>query len=486
MVSLLHYFSLPIPLTLLTTITFDQHHKSKNKKKKKMMMSSNTVQIKTEPIDPIDPDCLADSTDTIDQLIADAQIKSEPGTCSAPCLIQRQPAFTASASSLSSSTITPMYTSQSLIEMTQIDQRSLPLSNALLPVVSSFDTTMSSYAYSLPITSQDDSSAAITLPYDVFSVEHHQHPHHTHYLNSQYYHHADHQSSSLLGDLCASSIGTFDLIGSVPSMSPDHGIGMSDISSPESSDDSIETKSIRLKSKGCKKGKRKVESTASKPIDFFNSLTSFAQSAQAATNDWPQPNSGQRTCEPLDIDHLVPYMDMIPHELFDAFPLMMTDSSGEPIHHSNDAAFDCGLSSSAFSTTSSSSSSASASPSSSLTCNSPHPLSNIDTVTPSTPSSVVAGGPAKSAGRIRWKKLLKNQSLTADDLERRRNLANKQERRRMLKLNKALDQLREVIPGDFVQKHEPRILAPKKLSKIKTLRIAIEYIAHLSHILNQP
>ena len=87
---------------------------------------------------------------------------------------------------------------------------------------------------------------------------------------------------------------------------------------------------------------------------------------------------------------------------------------------------------------------------------------------------------------VRWKKFLKNPNLAVDDLERRRNVANKQERKRMFRLNQALEKLRRVIPNDFVLQYESKSLSvAKKLSKIKTLRMAIEYIAHLSCLLNQ-
>jgi trans-2-enoyl-CoA reductase len=108
--------------------------------------------------------------------------------------------------------------------------------------------------------------------------------------------------------------------------------------------------------------------------------------------------------------------------------------------------------------------------------------------------------------RIRWKKFAKNKDLTQEDLEQKRNLANTQERRRMLKLNQALDRLRQLVQSRYSDQnqitHQNGIyisnletinqnpLTPssinssnykaKKLSKIMTLRYAIDYINRLS------
>lgn len=63
------------------------------------------------------------------------------------------------------------------------------------------------------------------------------------------------------------------------------------------------------------------------------------------------------------------------------------------------------------------------------------------------------------------------------ELDRKRMLANRQERRRMYRLNAALEKLRQVIPTSFQQQ------SSKKLSKIKTLKLAISYISMLAKML---
>ena len=63
------------------------------------------------------------------------------------------------------------------------------------------------------------------------------------------------------------------------------------------------------------------------------------------------------------------------------------------------------------------------------------------------------------------------------DMMVKRLVANTQERSRMRRLNDALEELRSVIPTTFHLYH-------RRLSKIKTLRMAISYIAALSDALN--
>lgn len=64
-----------------------------------------------------------------------------------------------------------------------------------------------------------------------------------------------------------------------------------------------------------------------------------------------------------------------------------------------------------------------------------------------------------------------------EEMDRKRIAANVQERRRMRKLNEALEQLRSVIPRDVNNQY-------RRLSKIKTLRLAINYIRYLDNELN--
>lgn len=72
-------------------------------------------------------------------------------------------------------------------------------------------------------------------------------------------------------------------------------------------------------------------------------------------------------------------------------------------------------------------------------------------------------------------------------------MANKQERRRMHRLNSALERLRQAIPVNFQQQHHhlyqachsSSASATRRLSKIKTLRLAISYIGALGRALDQ-
>ncbi|RWS24077.1 Heart- and neural crest derivatives-expressed protein 2-like protein [Leptotrombidium deliense] len=87
-----------------------------------------------------------------------------------------------------------------------------------------------------------------------------------------------------------------------------------------------------------------------------------------------------------------------------------------------------------------------------------------------------------STSRMRlWKKYSRNKEMSKAEIEKKRNLANTQERQRMRKLNNALELLRKAIPEEFHMNHPPR-----RLSKIKTLRKAIEYIRHLEVLLSEP
>ncbi|XP_074594223.1 uncharacterized protein LOC141849684 [Brevipalpus obovatus] len=78
-----------------------------------------------------------------------------------------------------------------------------------------------------------------------------------------------------------------------------------------------------------------------------------------------------------------------------------------------------------------------------------------------------------------WKKYSKKKHLTQDEMDKKRDIANQQERTRMHRLNSALKNLRNAIPYEF-SRQPPE----KNLSKIKTLRIAIEYIRQLTNVLN--
>ncbi|XP_075553058.1 uncharacterized protein LOC142585871 [Dermacentor variabilis] len=82
-----------------------------------------------------------------------------------------------------------------------------------------------------------------------------------------------------------------------------------------------------------------------------------------------------------------------------------------------------------------------------------------------------------SAMSRRATSVARKRSLSQAELERRRSLANHQERRRMHRLNSALDRLRSTIP--------PRLQnGSRRLSKIKTLKMAINYIVELQTVLS--
>lgn len=86
-------------------------------------------------------------------------------------------------------------------------------------------------------------------------------------------------------------------------------------------------------------------------------------------------------------------------------------------------------------------------------------------------SSTLARRSSSSSGSSARKR-----ALSQAELERRRSLANHQERRRMHRLNSALDRLRSAIP--------PRLQnGSRRLSKIKTLKMAINYIVELQTVL---
>lgn len=82
------------------------------------------------------------------------------------------------------------------------------------------------------------------------------------------------------------------------------------------------------------------------------------------------------------------------------------------------------------------------------------------------------------SGSIRRRKPKKFRNLSEIDIEERRHTANIQERTRMKKLSKALDELRKCIPNEY---H----LSNRKMSKIRTLRLATKYIASLSEIIQR-
>jgi hypothetical protein len=450
-------------------------------------MNTTAVPIKLEPIE-MPSDCFGisvysdsfESTDNYDKFIANAEIKSEPGTRLTTCLLQAEPHQLSSIARYQANV--DHDAGSTALDLPSFDCHSLSSSLSLdsSPPTSQPDLELPTYTYCMQIAAPDDSAATIlSLPFDLFNVTNH-----------------------MPSDLTISSSTTIDL----HTQSINDGIDLADLSTVQSITPLKTSRAIKSKGsrapkaskapKNAKQTKRKLPNNSgagllsvakSAAIDGINAIsyvsslpghTTIHTSNEPVSAEWLQSTSGARNLEPLDIDQLVPYMELIPHELFDDLPLVVTEHTAELADQSNDTGFDCAVSSSAFSNFSSSPSSSSMSSSSSTSSSSSSSNNCLSASADQLTSS--------TSGRIRWKKLLKNQSLTPDDLERRRNLANKQERRRMLKLNKALDQLREVIPAEFVQKHEARLLAPKKLSKIKTLRIAIEYIAHLSCHLNQP
>ena len=65
-----------------------------------------------------------------------------------------------------------------------------------------------------------------------------------------------------------------------------------------------------------------------------------------------------------------------------------------------------------------------------------------------------------------------------EETERKRLMANTQERVRMRKINKALDDLRKILPKEFNLYH-------RRMSKIRTLRLAMNYIKSLSDLIIQ-
>ncbi|CAG2233401.1 HAND2 [Mytilus edulis] len=78
----------------------------------------------------------------------------------------------------------------------------------------------------------------------------------------------------------------------------------------------------------------------------------------------------------------------------------------------------------------------------------------------------------------RKRKPKKFENLSDIDIEERRNTANVQERKRMKKLSKALEDLRKCIPAEY---H----LTNRKMSKIRTLKLAVNYIASLTDIIDR-
>ncbi|KAK6177357.1 hypothetical protein SNE40_015475 [Patella caerulea] len=81
-------------------------------------------------------------------------------------------------------------------------------------------------------------------------------------------------------------------------------------------------------------------------------------------------------------------------------------------------------------------------------------------------------------GKIRGRRGKAKKVLSPEDLDSKRLLANSQERDRMDKLNSALETLRAHLP-------ESSMLHNRRLSKIKTLTVARNYIASLSEMIYQ-
>ncbi|XP_053698535.1 heart- and neural crest derivatives-expressed protein 2 [Sabethes cyaneus] len=91
--------------------------------------------------------------------------------------------------------------------------------------------------------------------------------------------------------------------------------------------------------------------------------------------------------------------------------------------------------------------------------------------TPTTTTTVNGG----AIGSINTSNSLVTGSLPVVRVVKRRNTANKKERRRTQSINSAYTSLRDRIPN---------VPNDTKLSKIKTLRLAISYIAHLLAVVN--
>ncbi|KAH6929366.1 hypothetical protein HPB50_026848 [Hyalomma asiaticum] len=91
-------------------------------------------------------------------------------------------------------------------------------------------------------------------------------------------------------------------------------------------------------------------------------------------------------------------------------------------------------------------------------------------------SSVGCPSQTSPAMLRRTSSVARKRSLSQAELERRRCLANHQERRRMHRLNSALDRLRSTIPARLQN-------GSRRLSKIKTLKMAINYILELKTVL---
>lgn len=72
----------------------------------------------------------------------------------------------------------------------------------------------------------------------------------------------------------------------------------------------------------------------------------------------------------------------------------------------------------------------------------------------------------------------KFENLSEIDIDEKRKVANIQERKRMKKLSKALEDLRKCIPAEY---H----ISNRKMSKIRTLRLAVNYIASLTEIIER-
>ena len=109
-----------------------------------------------------------------------------------------------------------------------------------------------------------------------------------------------------------------------------------------------------------------------------------------------------------------------------------------------------------------------------LTCTEaqPSPARSEATSTPVKPVQVQKKrGPRKSRKRLRAEE-------EDEESEEKRLIANTQERVRMQKMNKALDELKNALPPHF---HAFQ----KRMSKIRTLRLAMNYIAWLSDLIQK-
>lgn len=104
-------------------------------------------------------------------------------------------------------------------------------------------------------------------------------------------------------------------------------------------------------------------------------------------------------------------------------------------------------------------------------------LTCTTSVDPEAPMPVKAVGKERTRGPRRSKKRAREENED-EESEAKRLLANTQERVRMQKMNQALEELKKVLPPHFHAFH-------KKMSKIRTLRLAMNYIAMLSDLIQR-